>query len=288
MRTLIIALILVSGICTASPVITIDKETGVSWKSLFDAGFRPKHQPRIERRNTLWFGRSFGSRVGDDGEVFDLTSGRLLIEIQTDATVRLIWHQSDKKISFEEGRRRADAFRRAFEPYITQEITMPRPLDPSGTIDAGNQENNVEARVGEWVIWYGFDVSYVASEPLIPHFYIVHKFPGQKLPRVANMKDRVVPPEGYEWYSLDPAVDTPDPIKKSGVYPTLTRKELESPAPKNTGSKRERVTPKNRDGATPETRSEDEDESGQKVPLFVLLGAIAVLGVALVFFLKRR
>jgi hypothetical protein len=195
----------------ADPVITVVPDEGVSWKSIFDAGFRPKHQPGLERRNTLWSGPRFGARVGADGEVFSVGPGRLMIEVQTDASVRMIWHQSSERITFDEGQARADAFRKAFEPYIIQELTMPARMGPGGLVDAGENQHNVKARIGEWLVWYGFDSSFEGERPLVPHFYIAHSSPNRKKVRVATMEDRVQPPPGYEWYSMDPEVDTPDP-----------------------------------------------------------------------------
>ncbi len=84
----------------------------------------------------------------------------------------MLWFQGSEAITLDEGRRRAAEFRRMFDGYIVQEITMPYLIDPSGLVEAGNDNNNVKVRVGEYLIWYGFDNSMGKTKPIIPHFYI--------------------------------------------------------------------------------------------------------------------
>lgn len=103
---------------------------------------------------------------------------------------------------------------------------MPRLIDPSGSVDAGNDENNVKVQVGEYRIWYGFDNSMGKVKPIIPHFYIVWSFPERPDYRLKDSRDVVRPPKGYEWYSLDPKVSTPDPGTKAESLPLP---ELEIP-----------------------------------------------------------
>lgn len=131
----------------------------------------------------------------------------------------MVWHQGGEPITLEEGKRRADEFRKVFDGYVIQEITMPRLIDPSGLVDAGNDENNVKVRIGEYLIWYGFDNSMGKVKPIIPHFYITWNFPGRPDVRLKDSGDVVRPPKGYEWYSLDPKVSTPDPGSPSGDIP---------------------------------------------------------------------
>lgn len=131
----------------------------------------------------------------------------------------MIWHQGAEAITLEEGKKRAAEFRNIFDGFIVQEISMPRLIDPSGLVEAGNDENNVKARIGEYLITYGFDNSMRKDRQLIPHFYITWTFPGMPQVRPKNVRDVVRPPVGYEWYSLDPKIDTPAPDVRREVIP---------------------------------------------------------------------
>jgi hypothetical protein len=157
------------------------------------------------------YNQSFTLQFKDREPTFKIEHGRVEFVVKNDDFIQMIWHQGTDPITLEEGKRRADAFRKVFEGYIIQEITMPRLIDPSGLVDANNDENNIKARVGKYLIWYGFDNSMGKLKPIIPHFYISYNFPGRPDEPYKKVTDPVRPPVGYEWYSLDPKASTPDP-----------------------------------------------------------------------------
>jgi hypothetical protein len=88
-------------------------------------------------------------------------------------------------------------------------------IDPSGLVDANNDENNIKARVGKYLIWYGFDNSMGKVTPIIPHFYIPYNFPGRPDGPPRNTRVPIRPPAGYEWYNLDSKISTPDPSPRA-------------------------------------------------------------------------
>jgi hypothetical protein len=192
------------------PTLRFD-EGGVTWKQAFEAGFRPKHLEGLETSKCVSHNQSFLLQFKDREPAFKIETGRLQFVVEDDNFIRMIWHQGADPITLEEGKRRADAFRKVFDGHIIQEITMPRLIDPSGLVDANNDENNIKARVGKYLIWYGFDNSMGKVTPIIPHFYIAYNFPGMPDTPWRNAREPVRPPVGYEWYSLDPKVSTPDP-----------------------------------------------------------------------------
>jgi hypothetical protein len=149
----------------------------------------------------------FNSRI-----VTKSLNGRVAFTFSDGDFLEMVWHQGTEAITLEEGKLRAGEFRKVFDGYIVKEITMPPLIDPSGLVDAGNAENNIEARIGEYVIWYGFDNSFGTKKPIIPHFYITWSFPGMPDTKPKDVRDVVRAPKGYEWYSLDPKVNTPDPV----------------------------------------------------------------------------
>ncbi len=210
MKTILVILVLCRVLCAAdAPVLRFDDQ--VTWKQIFDSGFRPKHLEGLERNTCVCRDQEFLLQFKDRESKFRLGKGSIDFGFFYDDFLQMFWHQGADPITLEEGRRRADEFRKLFDGFIIQEITMPRLIDASGLVDAGNDENNVKVRVGEYLIWYGFDNSLRKDKPIIPHFYITWNFPGRPDVRLKDSGDVVRPPEGYEWYSLDPKVSTPDP-----------------------------------------------------------------------------
>jgi hypothetical protein len=177
-----------------------------------------------------------------------------------------VWHQGAEAITLEEGSRRADEFRKVFEGYIVQEMTMPSLIDPNGLVDAGNDVNNVKARVGKYRITYGFDNSMRKDKPIIPHFYITWSFPGKPDSRTKDSGDVVRPPKGYEWYSLDPKVSTPDPGSKPE---TLLSQEIIIPKKENPALSNDEAN-----NIHPERTKDEKDESRLGWWLIGILGFI--------------
>ncbi len=200
-----------SQILCAGDIPTLHFNNELTWKQIFDSGFRPKHLPGLERNRCVCYDQEFILQFKDRELKFKLAKGRTAFGFFYDDFLSMVWHQGAEALTLEEGVWQAGEFKRLFDGYIIQEITMPRLIDPSGLVDAGNAENNLKVRVGEYLIWYGFDNSMRKDKPIIPHFYIVWSFPGRPSPRLKASGDVVRPPEGYEWYSLDPKVHTPDP-----------------------------------------------------------------------------
>lgn len=211
--------ILFTQVILAKETPTIHFEDKVTWRQIFDAGFRPKHFVGLERNSCICENQEFFLRFKNRDKKFRVGNGRISLSFYHDDFLSMIWHQGSERITLEEGKRRAGEFRELFDGYITQEITMPRLIDPSGLVDAGNNENNIKARVGEYLIWYGFDNSMRKDKPIIPHFYISWSYPGRPDVRMKDVGDVVRPPKGYEWYSLDPKVNTPDPGTDSENLP---------------------------------------------------------------------
>ena len=215
---------------------TLNFDQEITWKQIFDAGLRPKHLFPKDTCVVQESGLSLKFKSVENK--FKLSNGRLSIAMAFQVgEISLIWHQGSEAITLAEGKRRADEFRSIFDGYIVQEITMPFIVDPSGLVDAGNDENNLKARVGKYLFIYGFDNSFGTTTPIVPHFYIGLNYPGRPdLPPIP--KDYIVePPTGYEWYSLDPKVDTPDPggspsLKSAVATPVIKIAEVEPIPPR--------------------------------------------------------
>lgn len=224
-------LALLAGMTCVCGTPTLHFDDRVTWKQIFDSGFRPKHLKGLESHKCVCNKQDFFLQFKNRNQKFKLGIGTIDFGFFYDDFLQMIWHQGADPITLEEGKLQADEFRNLFNGYIVQEITMPRLIDPSGLVDAGNDEKNVKARVGEYLIWYGFDNSMGKTKPIIPHFYIVWNFPGRPDVRLKDARDVVRPPKGYEWYSLDPKVNTPDPSSVSAISTEPEIKDPEKNAP---------------------------------------------------------
>jgi hypothetical protein len=209
---LIFLFLLLPSILDAGEIPVLRFDDAVSWKQIFDFGFRPKYNDGLEDHMCICPNQSFWVQFKNRDQKFKIENGRVAFTFSDGDFLEMVWHQGTEAITLEEGKLRAGEFRKVFDGYIVKEITMPPLIDPSGLVDAGNAENNIEARIGEYVIWYGFDNSFGTKKPIIPHFYITWSFPGMPDTKPKDVRDVVRAPKGYEWYSLDPKVNTPDPV----------------------------------------------------------------------------
>jgi hypothetical protein len=275
MKAVLLGLCLGPVFCQAEiPTLRFDDK--VTWEQVFDSGFRPKHLEGLESHRCVCLNQSFWLQFRDREPKLKIENGRLAFSFYYDDFVSMIWHQGAEAITMEEGRRRAGEFRKLFDGFVVKEISMPRVIDASGLVDAGNDENNIKARVGEYLIWYGFDNSMRSDRPLIPHFYIGWGFPGQPDHRSKDPRDVVRPPAGYEWYSLDPKVDTPDPGSSPQVAP-----ETVEPV-----SKPEEITAESKRSKPPQEEKQEQEQGPGIFGWFWRIGLIA--GVVLAALLLKR
>lgn len=171
---------------------TFDHDAGVTWKSVFDGGFRPKHQVGLESTNCICKDQAFLFKRAGSDVTFSLGKGRLLFELRSDDSIRMIWHQGSESIDHQEANRRVDAFRALFADVGVQK----------------REGYNLVATIGEYRIHYGFDPSCDDKKPLVPHFYVFKtKERGESRPP----GEKVTPPAGYEWYLLSPNLEQYSP-----------------------------------------------------------------------------
>ena len=274
MRATILGL-LCGQIAFATEIPTLRFDDRVTWKQMFDFGFRPKHLEGLERNTCVCLNQSFWVQFKDRDLRFKVENGRVSFSFLFDDFLSMVWHQGGEAITLDEGKRRADEFRKVFDGYIVQEMSMPRLIDPSGLVDAGNDENNVKVRVGEYLIWYGFDNSLGKIKPIIPHFYITWNFPGRPDVRLKDSGDVVRPPEGYEWYSLDPKVNTPDPGSTSTNLPKAEIKEAKKESPEMP-----QVEAKDKPSESPRVANKDQKSVW-------VLGLVSVLVVVILLVIKK-
>jgi hypothetical protein len=251
-----------------NPVLRFDD--AVTWRQVFDSGFRPKHVEGLERNTCVCQNQIFSVQFKDRELKFKLEKGSIDFAFSYGDFLQMIWHQGAEAITLEEGEMRVAEFRKIFDGYIVQEMTMPRLIDPSGLVDANNNENNIKARVGQYRISYGFDNSFGTVKPIIPHFYITWSFPEMPDVKLKDFGDVVRPPKGYEWYSLDPKVNTPDPTAAVSSSSDSGTKELPQNASHYSKEARRRNLPESKKLAVQNT------PWGWWVALFAVVTAVVI------------
>jgi hypothetical protein len=195
------------GAETAPPVLRFPD--GISWKAVFDAGFRPKHIPGLEKDTTECRNQPLRFELEGSSEPFILDTGRLSIELRPDDSVRLFMHTSHLPISMEEGERRLMTFRRIFDKHLIRKGWMPPVMDERGSVMTSSEQFAV-GKIGVYVFTFGFTGTSNKDFPLIPRFQVAWVGTGRE--NTSNIRRKIVePPAGYEWYSMDPKVHTPDP-----------------------------------------------------------------------------
>jgi hypothetical protein len=213
---------------------------GITWKAVFDSGLRPKHVSGLEEVISECVDQELIVFIGDEAKPFKLDSGRLSIELRHDDQVRLFEHISRVPITMEEGKRRQDHFRSLFQAHLTRTGSMPVVMDEKSGAVMATSDNSVTARIKNLRISFGFTPSFQKAKPLIPTLMIsTHPAPGESSPPIR--RKIVEPPAGYEWYSLDPKVHTPDP---SGVVNAAALPESHSTqSPESTRPERREKSP---------------------------------------------
>ena len=249
----------------ADPLLRFPED--ITWKGVFDRGFRPKHVSGLERQTCRVEDQSLQFELKGKPELFTLDRGLLTFDLRSDGDIRMIWHQSRVPVTMEEGRLRLEQFERLVAGHITQKGRMPVLVDKAtASVNTGSEFESIALIDGHWIS-YGFDSSFVKEAPLIPHFYLSWREPvmGGLPPR----EEIVTPPEGYEWYSLDPKIDTPAP----GISRPMSAVE------KPTATEQPR--PAKRNSAPPL----DEPNEPEGLPLGLILlivVALVVVAVALI------
>ena len=210
----LLAILLMAGLAVlgskasaADPILRFPD--GITWKGIFDCGFRPKYVGGLELQTCRVTDQSLQFKFKENPELFALDRGLLTFDLRSDDSIRMIWHQSGVPVSMEEGRQRLEQFEKLVAGHITQKGRMPVVVDKTtASLSTGSEFESIAQIDGYWIS-YGFNSSFIKQTPLIPHFYVTLREPVMGgLPP----SDKIVtPPEGYEWYSLDPKIDTPAP-----------------------------------------------------------------------------
>ncbi len=155
-----------------------------------------------------------------------------MFELQSDDSIRIIEHVSRVPISMEEGEKRMAIFHGLFSKELKQMGSVPPLMDKERGGVAALSDYYAVAENEGYTIHYGFTASFQAGKPLLPIFMIALRHNMDAIPQPIRRKT-VKPPEGYEWYSLDPNAGRPDSGAATETLPKPETNvaEKETPAP---------------------------------------------------------
>ena len=98
----ILWVIIFSRILSAEEIPTLRFDDHVTWKQIFDFGFRPKHLEGLERTTCVCLEQSFWLHFKDNRK-FKFESGRLAFAFSYDDFLQMVWHQGAEPITLAEG-----------------------------------------------------------------------------------------------------------------------------------------------------------------------------------------
>jgi len=221
--------LIASAMCSLAAPLDFHFPDDTSWQAVFDRGFRPKHISGLEHTNTECIDQEVNLYYGEH-PVFRLDRGRLLFELQSDESLRIIEHVSRVPITMQEAARRLELFHRIFADCLIRTGSLPVLVDPErgGVMDVG--DFSALANKDGYTVHYRFTGAMNPRTPLIPVLMISQKY-SMKDPQLPIRRNTVEPPPGYEWYSLDPRIDTPGPGIPPVVRPAVVPPGLASDNP---------------------------------------------------------
>jgi hypothetical protein len=176
--------------------------SGVSWKEIFDSGLRPKHIAGLERKKAECRDQQLDFRF-KKSPLFHLDEGRLMFELRSDDSIRIIEHISRVPITMDEGTKRMKEFHDLFTTELKRSGSVPPLMDPERGGVAATSDYYAAAEDQGYTIHYGFTGSAHPVTPLVPVFMIAlrHRMNSPDLP----IRRKIVePPAGYESHDMTP------------------------------------------------------------------------------------
>ncbi len=235
MKSAIFTLICLQTICPAA-IPTLHFGDPLTWKSIFDSGFRPKYVPGLEIWATECKDQAMILKFPDKPG-FLLDRGRVKFELQSDDSIRILAHVGRVPITMDEGAKRLEDFRNLFGGDLQRRGSIPPLMDEVHGGVMSSSENDAVAKSSGFVVFYGFISAYDPKTPLLPVLTIGLDMDMESIePPIRT--EVIKPPAGYEWYSLDPKVSTPDPGTAAAAAIATKPAAAPPPRPRKTTTSR--------------------------------------------------
>jgi hypothetical protein len=226
----------ISAVCHAEKQLVLDLSDGITWKGVFDAGFRPKHLSDgiyMCRQYDVDLSIRFSSEV-----LLPLGRGDIDFSVKENNLIIGFSFFGRENRSLDEARQKSSAFAKMFEGYVTQRAGLKtfqtrHKVDYIGRKVAPREiEEHVDlktttnaAKIGDFSIIYIFRDSYMNDLPLVERLSVALK--SQEARRAKRLTEKIRPPEGYEHISLEP--NQYDDITEKESHGTETNREHGNP-----------------------------------------------------------
>lgn len=212
-------------VCVADEQVVLDLSEGVSWKGIFDAGFRPYHirggkfgckQLDVDVTiKTQDFPQ--GIRLGKGDASFSLLENYMMIGFS---------FYGRENRSLEEAQSKSEMFAQMFGENVTEQAKLTT-FENKHEVDFSGQkivppriEEHVDlkttanaAKIDDFSIIYSFSDSYSDDFPLVERLSVALK--SNEAKRAKRLTEKIRPPEGYEHISLEPELGNGELGEKS-------------------------------------------------------------------------
>lgn len=290
----IFALMLIHWVFAVTPSVAgeamLNIDEPLTWKSVFDAGFRPSHvRDGLDKCRQLNVHVKLKTSKG--AEVLDLGIGDVEFSLRDGHLLHLLTFYGREYRSVAEVEEKSRVFWRMFGGKVTRKAEIGwfevkntisysgRPIDPPEITRVVDDKNAVNhAKSGDASIFYDFHSANSRDKPMVEQFSI--SLNSTEAMTAGRLKTKIEPPAGYEHVSLEPALAETAPSPTVPPDEPATRIQ---PSP-TVGTAKSTPTP-DRPMAEQPT-----DESSNNFPWPWIIGAILLLAVAggVLFKLRRK
>jgi len=254
--SILISFMFWGSILVAEDEIVLTIGDGVTWNSVFDAGFRPRHMSS-GRFGCLQFNVNFGIRLDEGGEILHMGRGDVEFSLRENHTLVLMRFYGRENRTVGEAEQKTEVFARMFGEHLTKKSVVRR-YEATGRVDHSDAVNH--AKLGDFSIFYNFGDSYEREKPMLERFLVTLMSDAAKSNR---LETKIEPPEGYEHISLAPVLNEPNAVSSRRGEAVVDDRE----------------NPKT--GDPPEPSEGVEESKQQGIPWWIfLIAVVALVGIA--------
>jgi hypothetical protein len=172
----------------------------ITWKEVFDAGFRPKRLIGLERK-AVCSRQELIVRNANNGKSLHLEMGNIDFSFLKDNQLQTIWHSSSISISRNEVLAMAQEFEAVFGENIEKPFNAPDEVYDESKHRYGSPKYKVVAEIKGNLFLLSFRHVPGFVDSFTPHFMYNANYK-MKRSFKSSPTDPVQPPEGYEDYDI--------------------------------------------------------------------------------------
>ena len=199
-----ITLVIVSTVlASATPTLQVKESGLITWRNIFDAGFKPKHLRSLED-SAVCYDQKFKLSNAATNTFFESFLGRTKFTFFRGNQLRSIWHSGSESVSREKVLQMVASFEAVFAGNIVKPFNEPDEVFDETKERLSTPEFSIVAEINgnRYALWFRYIAGFYES--FTPHFdYEIEG--AMKITRHNRVNSRdhpVHPPEGYEDYDI--------------------------------------------------------------------------------------